>query len=153
MSLKVLRVYIENSVIGGYFDEEFEVPTRKLFDLFKTGVYKPVISSHVIKELDDGAPDYVKNILTTIDCEIQEMNREMQELAKIYIDHNAVTINYINDALHIAIATVLGVDVLVSWNFRHIVNLDRIKIFNAVNIMQGYKAIEIRSPKEVLKDE
>ena len=153
MSENTLRVYVENSVIGGYYDEEFEEPTQQLFELFKKGVYKPVISLHVVKELDDGAPDNVKALLRTIDYEIHETNDKMMDLAFKYIEHKAVTENYFNDALHIAIATVLGVDVLVSWNFRHIVNLDRIKIFNAVNIMQGYKIFEIRTPKEVLKNE
>ena len=55
-----------------------------------------------------------------------------------------------SDALHIAIATVSGVDVLVSWNFKHIVNLNRIKLFNSVNLKEGYHLLEIRTPLEVI---
>jgi len=54
------------------------------------------------------------------------------------------------DALHVPLATVSGSDVLVSWNFKHLVNLGRIRLFNAVNLEMGYHSIEIRSPKEVL---
>lgn len=54
------------------------------------------------------------------------------------------------DALHIAIATIHKVDVLVSWNFKHIVNLDRIKKYNGVNLKHGYMILEIRNPREIL---
>ena len=153
MSLNILRVYVENSVIGGYFDVEFKEPTRKLFELFRSGVYKPVISSHVIDELEDGAPDMVKDILQTIDCEIQEITEEMNRLAEKYLEYNIVSENFRSDALHIAIATVLNLNVLVSWNFKHIVNLRRIKMFNAVNLMEGYNTLEIRTPMEVIENE
>ncbi|MDR1997996.1 MAG: PIN domain protein [Candidatus Margulisbacteria bacterium] len=150
---KVLRIYIENSVIGGYFDKEFETSTKKLFELFRTGVYKPVISAHVIAELDKGAPDYVKKNLETIEYEKHVVNEEMKTLAKAYMAEQIVSDNYYDDALHIAIATILGVDVLVSFNFRHIVNLDRIKLFNAVNLKERYNMLEIRTPQEVLKND
>jgi len=55
-----------------------------------------------------------------------------------------------NDMLHIALATIAEVDVLVSWNFRHIVRLDKILLFNAVNLEQGYKPLTIFSPREVV---
>ena len=104
--MNILRVYVENSVIGGYFNAPFEEPTKKLFELFRNGVYKPVVSTHVMNELDDGAPEHVKDIITTIDYEIYDMSPEMLDLAKKYIDHKAVSEKYFNDALHIAIATV-----------------------------------------------
>ena len=153
MGKKVLKVYIENSVIGGYFDEEFREPTQRLFDLFKSMTYKPVISSHVIAELENGAPDYVKENLKTIDYEEHVVNNEMVELAEKYVEQKIVSENYYGDALHIAIATVVDVDVLVSWNFKHIVNLDRIKLFNSVNLLEGYGILEIRSPREVIENE
>ncbi len=67
------------------------------------------------------------------------------------IKDGAVGKNSHEDALHIAIATIHRVDVLVSWNFKHIVNLDRIRKYNAVNLMNGYPMIEIRNPREILK--
>ncbi|MDR2428221.1 MAG: PIN domain protein [Candidatus Margulisbacteria bacterium] len=150
---KEVRVYIENSVIGGYFDKEFMEPTRKLFGLFRKGVYKPVISDHVITELNDGAPNDVKENLETLSYEKTEVTKEMQALTDKYLAEKIVSENYRGDALHIAIATVLNVNLLVSWNFRHIVNYDKIKRFNAVNLKEGYNLLEIRTPQEVMKND
>jgi len=153
MGMKTLKIYIENSAIGGYFDDEFMEHTRKLFEKFKNGIYKPVISSHVIAELENGAPDHVKENLKTINYEEYAVNDEMLKLAEKYMEQKIVSENYYSDALHIAVATVIGVDVLVSWNFKHIVNLDRIKAFNSVNLKEGYKVLEIRTPREIIENE
>ncbi|KZX12100.1 hypothetical protein MBFIL_12300 [Methanobrevibacter filiformis] len=74
-------------------------------------------------------------------------------MAELYLKNNIVSRKYSGDALHIAIATVISVDVLVSWNFKHIVNLDKIKKFNAVNLNEGYHILEIRTPKEMINYE
>jgi len=151
--MKIPRIYIENSVIGGYFDEVHKENTQKLFEKFREGTYIPIISSHVIAELEQGAPDYVIENLKTIDYEEFAVNDEMTKLAEKYIEQNIVSDKFYSDALHIAIATVLGVDVLVSWNFKHIVNLNRIRLFNSVNLREGYNILEIRSPREVIENE
>jgi len=153
MGMKVLRIYIENSVIGGYFDKEFKEYTQKLFCEFKNGKYKPVISSHVIAELENGTPEKVKENLKTLDYNEFDISDEMIKLAEKYIEQKIVSEKYYSDALHIAVATVIGVDVLVSWNFKHIVNLDRIKLFNSVNLREGYNILEIRTPREVVENE
>jgi len=148
--MKKLKVYIENSVIGGYFDEEFKEATKKLFEEFKKGTYKPVISSHVIDELENGAPQNVIDNLNTLDYEEFSINNESEDLAELYLTENIITRKYLDDALHIEVATVFAVDVLVSWNFKHIVNLKKIKRFNAVNLNEGYHVLEIRTPKELI---
>ena len=152
MRIKPIRVYLENSVIGGYFNPGVDVPTRKLFDLFKQGIYLPVISSHVVAELNVGAPQHVLDLLDTFDYEYYPTSDEMRALSKLYLAEKIVSPKYEGDALHIAIATVLGVDLLVSWNFRHIVNYNRIKQFNTVNFREGYKILEIRNPMEVIEN-
>jgi len=81
------------------------------------------------------------------------INDEMLKLAEKYIEQKVVSENYYSYALHIAIATVIGVDVLVSWNFKHIVNLDRIKSFNSVNLKEGYSILGIRTSREVVESE
>jgi len=78
------------------------------------------------------------------------LTNEAITLADTYIAHGVVTEKHFIDAQHVAIATIGRVDVLVSWNFKQIVNLDRIRKFNAVNLMLGYPILEIRSPLEVL---
>ena len=148
--MKRLRIYIENSVIGGYYDKEFEEATNILFDKFRSGEYRAVISTHTYGELNNGAPDNVKLNLETISYEKIDITDEMLYLTKKYMEEQIVSEQYRSDALHIAIATISGVDVLVSWNFKHIVNLNRIKLFNSVNLKEGYNILEIRTPSEVV---
>ena len=102
------------------------------------------------------APDRVKEIFENIpdsSIEILTSDKESRELADKYILENAVTEKYYEDALHIAIATISHVNVLSSWNFKHIVNLNRIRLYNSVNLKNGYSLLEIRTPREILKFE
>jgi hypothetical protein len=153
--MKRFYVYIDASVIGGCEDSEFAEATLALWQLFIQGVYIMVLSEHTLRELQ-GAPQSVRNRL----LEIPEAHQiiladtlEADALAGAYLSHGIVGPGSRSDALHVALATIGRVDVLVSWNFRHIVNLGRIRLFNAVNLEQGYGLIEIRTPKEVLSGE
>ncbi|MDR3291070.1 MAG: hypothetical protein LBT10_02875 [Methanobrevibacter sp.] len=111
-----------------------------------------MISSHVIAELEKGAPEHVVMNLDSIDYKKYSVNDEMLDLAERYLDEEIVSEKYRGDALNITIATIIDVNVLVSWNFKHIVNLNKIKLFNSVNFKEGYNLLEIRTPQEVLKD-
>jgi len=109
-----------------------------------------------LSELSDAevqdAPEEVRNIyLEFRNCanRILELSSEAIELADAYLNHGILTLNYRNDARHIALATIAGADVLVSWNFKHVVHFEKIRKFNAVNIEMGYKPISIFSPREV----
>jgi predicted nucleic acid-binding protein len=149
------KVYIDTSVIGGCFDKEFEEWSNRLFDDFKTGKKIAVISDLTLDELID-APERVKNNFETIPDETIEIltsEKESRELADKYIIEKAVSEKYYEDALHIAIATINRVNVLVSWNFKHIVNLYKIRLYNAVNLKNGYNVLEIRTPREIVKIE
>jgi hypothetical protein len=149
------QVYIDTSVIGGCIDQEFKEWSIKLFNEFKNGKKIAVISDITLDELEL-APKKVQEILKQIPdryLKIVESNTETEELAKQYILKNAVSEKFYLDALHIAIATYYNVTVLSSWNFKHIVNLDRIIKYNSVNIEMGYKILEIRSPRDILKME
>jgi hypothetical protein len=148
--MKTLKIYIENSVVGGYFDDEFKDSTKKLFESFEKGEYNPVISSHVMDELENGAPKYIIDNMERFDYEEYKVTEEMINLADKYMESEIITKKYYGDGLHIAIATVIAVDVLVSWNFKHIVNLKKIKLFNAINSIEGYNILEIRTPAEVI---
>jgi hypothetical protein len=81
------------------------------------------------------------------------LDNESKELAEAYLEEKILGKASLNDAYHIAIATVNRLDVLISWNFKHIVNYDKIKLFNSINLRLGYPMIEIRSPKDFLKFE
>lgn len=147
-----LRIYIDTSVIGGCFDSEFKEWSDKLFEEFKTGIKIAIISDITLDELNL-ARDEVKKQINFIPKQFKEYNlnnEETEELASQYIKEKVVTKKFYEDALHIAIATVNKVDVLVSWNFRHIVNLDKIRMYNAVNLKNGYSFIEIRNPRDIL---
>jgi hypothetical protein len=80
-----------------------------------------------------------------------EITKEVLELADRYIAERVIGNASLNDARHIATATGYRVDVLVSWNFKHIVNIERIHGYNSVNVRLGYPQLEIRPPLEILK--
>jgi len=152
--MKKLKVYIDTSVIGGCFDEEFSKWSNLLFTEFKQGKLIAVVSDITLDELNN-APENVRRIIENIpesNLVKLSIDNESEQLAQIYIKENAITKKYADDARHIAIATVNNLDVLVSWNFKHIVNINRIHQYNAVNIRHKYKAIEIRTPREVVDE-
>jgi hypothetical protein len=147
------KVYIDTSVIGGCFDSEFEEWSNRLFDDFKSGKRIAVISDITLDELSD-APEQVQENFRKIpedNLEILISDQESEKLADLYVVEGAVSRKFYEDALHIAISTINQVNVLASWNFKHIVNLDRIRLYNAVNLKNGYTMLEIRNPREILK--
>ncbi len=149
------KVYIDTSVIGGCFDDEFSDVSNKLFEEFKDGKKIAVISNITALELEK-APERVKNKLSEIpehSIEKITLSFEAEELSNKYISEEVISPNFVEDARHIAIATIMKVDVLASWNFKHIVNLKKIYGYNAVNLKEGYPLLEIRSPLEVLDEE
>ena len=149
--MRIQKVYIDTSVIGGYFDKEFDVATRRFFDEVKKGEYNVVISNVTEGELLN-APERVKSLLNVlgIDYEVIKLTDDVVSLALEYIRENVVGQTSYDDCLHIAIATVSRLDLLVSWNFKHIVNIKRIRGYNGINIKNGYPSIEIRSPKDLI---
>lgn len=149
------RVYIDTSVIGGCFDKEFKEWSNQLFDDFKNGKRIAIVSDVTIDELTD-APEKVRNKFDEMPVGAFEFitnDPDSTELADQYIFEEAITEKFYEDALHIAMATIHQVSVLSSWNFKHIVNLDRIRLYNAVNIKNGHPYLEIRTPREIVKTE
>lgn len=148
----IQRIYLDTSVIGGCFDHEFKEWSTQLFAEFQVGKKIAVISDVTLAELER-APPRIGDSLKLIPETFKEYiinDDEAEALAKAYLREGAITKKWHEDALHIAIATINKVDVLVSWNFKHIVNLDRIRKYNSVNLKNGYSILEIRNPREVL---
>jgi hypothetical protein len=146
------RIYTDTSVIGGCLDEEFKEASLQLVSMFKGGEAVLVVSDLTLLELE-AAPAGVRAVLDDIPEEHKEyieLTAEAVELAQHYIDAEVIGATKRVDAQHIALATVSRVDVLVSWNFRHIVNLQRIHGYNSVNLRYGYPLLEIRTPQEVV---
>ncbi|MDX2002170.1 MAG: type II toxin-antitoxin system VapC family toxin [Chitinophagales bacterium] len=146
------RIYVDTSVIGGCLDIEFQEWSKALFKEFDAGQKIAVISDITLDELEYARQE-VRDLLKLIPEESKEYifnTEETQELAKCYIKEGAITQKYYEDALHIAIATINKIDVLVSWNFKHIVNLDRIRKYNGINLKNGYSILEIRNSRDIL---
>ena len=149
------RIYIDTSVFGDYFDEEFSEHTIPLFERIKNEEFILLFSTITQDELDN-APEKVKELvrsLKTKNTEFIEVTNEVVDLATEYIIERVVGQTSFADCLHIALATINRADFLVSWNFKHIVNIEKIKGYNSINIKKGYKQLEIRSPREFVKYE
>jgi predicted nucleic acid-binding protein len=145
------RVYLDTSVIGGCFDSKFAYWSSSLMRDFRIGVSKPVVSTVVEGEVAD-APLRVREIyreLIDLEAELLAVDKAAVSLRAMYLDRGILSARSVNDGLHVALATTNRVDVLVSWNFRHIRRYDRIRLFNAVNLEAGYPPLRIRTPQEV----
>ena len=149
------RIYLDTSVFGGYFDPEFELWTKILFDKITQGVYKVIYSKLIDIELTS-APERVRNLVNSLSrdfLELVDISDQAVNLAESYLKENVVGKTSRADCIHIALATLNNADVLVSWNFKHIVNINRIRGYNAVNYKLGNKILEIRTPREILEYE
>lgn len=149
-----LRVYVDSSVYGGAFDEEFDDRSRVFFDDVRRGRFLIIVSPVVQREIAD-APVSVLELFAELTAvgEVQIVTDEVEALAQAYLDAGILTEKSRTDALHVALATVAGCDVIVSWNFKHLVNFYRAPLYSAVNILRGYRPIAIQSPPEMTADE
>ncbi len=149
--MKLQRVYIDTSVFGGCFDEEFVPWSQALMEDFRAHRLVPVVSDVVAAEIAD-APAVVQTLfaeIATYAHGLVALSPDAILLADRYQARAILTPKFYDDGLHIALATIAEVDVLVSWNFKHIVHYQKIRLFNAVNLESGYKPLVIYSPREV----
>lgn len=143
--MKVLQIYVDTSVLGGCFDNEFARWSIVLIRNFRDGVFRPVLSEVVAAEVRL-APEAIWTMyadLLALRAEVLTVTDEALQLLAVYQARSILTPRFENYMLHIALATVANVDVLVSWNFKHVVRLDKIRLFNAVNIEFGYRSLAI----------
>ena len=146
-----IRVYADTSVFGGTQDEEFAEASKRFFERARHGDFVVLLSNETVRELF-GAPDSVQGVwrsLPKTSVERVNIDDEVTALAEEYIQAGVLGRTSETDALHVATATVAGADLILSWNFRHIVNYDRILGFNSVNVKNGYRAMIVLSPLEV----
>ena len=153
--MKKLRLYIDTSVIGGCFDKEFALWSNRLMVDIKEGKFIPVLSEVVALEIGNAPPHvqakYVE--LRELGAERLLITEESRKLALLYERRGILTAKFRDDMRHISLATVASVDMVVSWNFKHIVHFDKVRQFNTVNLELGYRALEIHSPREVASNE
>jgi len=152
--MKQHRIYCDSSVIGGYFDSEFESDSHRFIESVKKGHVIMLICEVVVEEILN-APKNVRDLLASIPPSFVErvpLNKDVIELRNAYINAGVLGLKWIDDATHVAAATVARADAIVSWNFAHIVRLDKMKAYNQVNLINGYGIITIITPKEVPYD-
>ena len=152
------KVYLETTLFNFYVDEDRDAhaDTVQLFKEISSGKYKAYTSRYVIDELNNAPSAKREKMLDLIlqyDIPILEPNDEAVKLANLYVAEGVIPLRYRTDGLHIAIATVNDLDMIISMNFQHIVKRKTIKMAGHINIMNGYRAIEIYSPMEVVENE
>jgi hypothetical protein len=150
-----LRIYVDTSVFGGCFDREFALESNRFFDLVRRKLVTALVSVVVIEELED-APIVVRQMPSGLPQGFLvrvPIAREVIELRNAFLGAKIVGQDSINDATHVAAATVARADAITSWNFRHIVRLDKIRMYNGVSQQLGYPPISIVSPQEIRFDE
>jgi len=159
--MRKLGLYLDTSIISFALSEDISDDNRnvtlKLIEGINKGRYEGFISDVVIRELGS-TRDAVKRekLLELVDSmelnEVLAVDEEIDGVADKYIDEGIIPAVYRDDALHIALTSVKGLDILVSWNFRHLVkHKTRIEV-TGVNTLLGYKAIDICTPWEVIED-
>ncbi len=153
--MRVFRIYLDTSVIGGCFDKEFAQESLRTLEAVREGKVRLLISDLLLEELTP-APETIRNLIKTLPTENLEtisIDQEIERLRDCYLKAKILGPKSKDDATHIAAATIHRADAIVSWNFKHIVRLDKIKAYNQVNLLQGYGILTILSPKEIQFDE
>ena len=157
--MRIPKVYLETTIFNYNFADdtpEKQQENLRLFDDIKNGLFEPYTSTIVIDELLKAVdPKRIKmfQLISEYDISVLPATNEINELAEEYIHSKIIPEKYIDDAKHIACATIYDMDIIVSWNFKHIVKRKTIIMTEQVNLMQGYKKIEIYSPAEVTSDD
>lgn len=149
------RIYADTSVIGGVHDPEFADDSRRFVKGVRAGRFILLVSEIVVAELQ-GAPEAVRRILPSLPAtsvEPVEISEEVLTLRDAYLDASIVGEQWSDDAAHVAAATMARADAIVSWNFTHIVRLDKMKAYNRVNEREGYDSLTIISPTELPADD
>lgn len=157
--MKQNRIYLDTSVLNFFFEEadlEKSSSTRKLFQEIGGGKYPAFISELVLREVGRASPmrrERLLSLIKTYNLPVIEVTLESIELAGRYTERKIFPQKYQDDGLHIAVATVHRLDVVVSWNLRHMVKLKTRREVKAVNLLEGYGEIEICTPLEVIESE
>jgi predicted nucleic acid-binding protein len=156
--MRVPRIYLETSVFNFVFADdapEKREDTLKLFGDIKAGEFEPYTSEFVTDELRAAKQpkrEDMLNLIPEYGIDMIKKSDAAMQLAKMYVAEGAVPEKFITDAVHIAVASIGGLDAIVSWNFKHIVKLKTIRLTEIVNLKHGYRRIGIHSPTEVIDD-
>ena len=147
-----LKLYLDTSVISAIFDDRHPDRRREtevFWDLREA--YEFTTSSLAQDEVLSTPDAERRHQMTDLmqDLTLVSITDDAQILADLYLERGIFTPALWNDALHVAAAVVSRQDILVSWNFKHLVNRRRRALVNQVNVVHGYPTIEIISPPEI----
>jgi predicted nucleic acid-binding protein len=154
--MRVPTIYLETTIFNFPFADDapqYKVDTLRLFAEIKAGKFKPFTSEYVKQELE-AATDLRREdrlrLIEEYEIEVISASDEVGRLADVYVEAGIIPKKFVTDALHIAAATVIGLDFIVSLNFKHIVKRKTIEEAELINFREGYKRIGIYSPAEVI---
>ena len=144
-----MRLYLDSTVIRGCADPELDRWSWSLLQDFRSGIYKPIISTLVQDELAGKNSAVSEALASLMECrpKIIEVTDKVQTLADLYLDRKILTEAFRPDALHVALATLEEADALVSWNYRNILHISKLRQYITVNLELGLKPLQIRSPR------
>ncbi|MBD5487891.1 MAG: type II toxin-antitoxin system VapC family toxin [Lachnospiraceae bacterium] len=157
--MKKLKVYLDTSVISHLIQEDVPekmADTRQLWEMFRSGRYDVYLSTVTLEEIDDCPEpkrgrlyDYLKQI----DYTLLRVDDDVSEIATQIIEMGILTKKSYDDCQHIGVAIINECDCIVSWNFKHIVNIKTIRGVRAITNLKGHKPIEILNPSVLLESE
>ena len=153
------KVYLETTLFNFFVDENRGFAHESTVALFKeisAGKYEAFTSAYVLDELEqapDSKRDKMMSLLSEYNVSVLPYNNEAEALSDIYVSEGMIPYKYRTDGLHIAIAAVNDLDMIISMNFQHIVKRKTKLATGAINAMNGYRAIEIVNPMEVIENE
>lgn len=157
--MKKLKLYLETTILNFYFADDApdkKADTIKLFQEIKRGNYEAYISYAVIDEINEASEQLRQKLLSLLveyDIPVLDEGSDVDRLADLYVSEGIIPLKYRDDAVHIAMATITGMDIILSWNFKHIVKRKTILMTNLINAREGYKNIDIYSPSEVVEND
>ena len=156
--MKKLKIYLDTSFIGYLYQPtkpKEEAETHEVLKKIKKGEYEAYISDVVIKETLRTGDNEVKAILlgflAEIDYKLVETSDEAREIAEMVKILGILTEKSNDDCLHIGNAVANECDVLVSWNFKHLVNINTIRRVRAISDLKGYKTLNIVQPAMLIQ--
>ncbi len=157
--MKKLKIYLETTIINFYFADDApdkKADTIQLFQEMKKGNYEAYTSNAVLDEINEASEQLRQKLLSLLvkyDIPVLEEGSDVDRLADLYVSEGIIPLKYREDTVHIAMATITGMDIILSWNFKHIVKRKTILMTNLINAREGYKNIDIYSPSEVIEND
>jgi predicted nucleic acid-binding protein len=153
--VRVPKIYLETTVFNYYFDtaRDAHADTVRLFNEMAEGKFEPFTSDYAVRELMNAPQekrDKMIGLITRFDIKVLEESEAAKALADHYMENKLFPLKYMADALHVSCASVAGMDIIISLNFKHIMKARTVQGASAVNALNGYSNIQIWSPMEVV---